>query len=675
MKHLSSDKALAKKENDYLGYQIFAEKIGILISNAPNDGFVISIKGSWGIGKSTLLNFVKTNLYKEHEFNIIDFNPWKFSGISESFIIPFLKTIESECNLETKSKKTKEFANRISEKITKVSEAVGGIGGGIGALTGSVLGDLTKYDIIKAVNEVSHVFEENDVTTIIIVDDIDRLNGEEILDLFKIIKNLANFQNVIYVLAFDENKVLKALDKTLNYSGIAYLEKIIQYSFHIPLPKPLILFRQLTHKLDLIAAENKMNFDHHYWKNLYQNAFYDIITTPRDVTRIVNSVAIALPTVAKYVNLPDFVAIEIIRNYLPQIYFYIQKHPHFFAYNEEHKSLKKIFYTKHREQVKLTHKNWVSLIEEKDQQIIVKSLIGFLFPKIELELNNKSSKKNNWDKNKFICSPIYFDTYFTFSYIGESIHNVSIQEILAIIENIESLKSKIYESSQHDSMLLELLVELNKFDYTSVKQTQLNNLVVGFLSIREQIEDYPEYRIRLSYHKTIDLLAKLVARILTYYGNKESNATFLSEVLAQCGNSLSIHANILLHLTSSRSITKTKKSELNRNFLELLNNSIEKDSFFSRSNNERVISYVTKNNSQLANFRKQISKKVTKDKLFVGLINSLTSVICNDGKIHCKINEEYVNVLLGNESKWLERIEIIITESKIEIPLKLLQLN
>ena len=52
--------------------------------------------------------------------------------------------------------------------------------------------------------------------------------------LFTVIKALADFPNVIYILAFEREVAVKAIENETGLPGESYLEKIIQ-DFEIPL--------------------------------------------------------------------------------------------------------------------------------------------------------------------------------------------------------------------------------------------------------------------------------------------------------------------------------------------------------------------------------------------------------------------------------------------------------
>ena len=74
---------------------------------------------------------------------------------------------------------------------------------------------------------------------LIVVDDIDRLTDSETEIFFRLIKGIADFDNLIYLLLFDKVIVSNSLKTFKNEDGEKYLDKIIQYSISIPNEKDL----------------------------------------------------------------------------------------------------------------------------------------------------------------------------------------------------------------------------------------------------------------------------------------------------------------------------------------------------------------------------------------------------------------------------------------------------
>jgi predicted KAP-like P-loop ATPase len=72
---------------------------------------------------------------------------------------------------------------------------------------------------------------------LVIVVDIDRLSGDEVREVFRLIKSVADFPNVTYLLAFDREAVCRMHEPMQGGTGEEYLEKIVQVPFELPKPK------------------------------------------------------------------------------------------------------------------------------------------------------------------------------------------------------------------------------------------------------------------------------------------------------------------------------------------------------------------------------------------------------------------------------------------------------
>jgi predicted KAP-like P-loop ATPase len=80
---LSSDRPAQNPEADRLGYAPFALNLATSICQiTPSEGLVPAVFGPWGLGKSTLINFIKEYLARVPEESrpvVVSFNPWWFS--------------------------------------------------------------------------------------------------------------------------------------------------------------------------------------------------------------------------------------------------------------------------------------------------------------------------------------------------------------------------------------------------------------------------------------------------------------------------------------------------------------------------------------------------------------------------------------------------------------------
>lgn len=249
---LGSDSPQVDPAQDAFGYAGFARRIAHAVQQTPSpQGLVMAIHGSWGSGKSSLLNFVKHNLAQAEDNGrvaVIDFNPWWFDDRNQ-LAAQFLAQFKSQLPHESK------YLRDIGDLMSDYSGALGKvISVGFGTPFFDVpIGGLLKLlkrqpkSVPKLKAELAIALDKANQRFLFVIDDIDRLTPDEIRELFKVIKALADFPNVIYLLSFDRDVVAQALNTSLDVDGEAYLEKIVQVPFSLPAIDRLRLRKKFFH--------------------------------------------------------------------------------------------------------------------------------------------------------------------------------------------------------------------------------------------------------------------------------------------------------------------------------------------------------------------------------------------------------------------------------------------
>lgn len=156
-------------------------------------------------------------------------------------------------------------------------------------------------------------------TIVVFVDDIDRLERRALRLLFRMVRLIANFRNIVYILAYDRLMVERQVARCAS-SGRKYLEKIIQVSYDIPAPHPKAIHHLLRHELDDVRSANNIT---KYDAPRYGLVFGELathFTTLRSVKRYVNAIRLALPPIAEKVDLIDFYVIELFRLFYPELH-------------------------------------------------------------------------------------------------------------------------------------------------------------------------------------------------------------------------------------------------------------------------------------------------------------------------------------------------------------------
>src|SRR5439155_2308437 len=290
---LSGDRPLDDPSEDRLGYRTFASRLASAIARmTPVDGMVLAVYGPWGSGKSTVLNFVRHYLRQLPESEkpvLIPFNPWWFSG-SENLIQSLLVDMAKEI------KPVGDVLRRIGLATASTLEIIGTLPQ---AEAAKVLADKVRPGeptLGELRDRAEALLRAQDRTYVVVIDDIDRLTADEIRQLFRAVKAIASLPRIVYLMSFDQGVVAEALDKFHKVSGSDYLEKIVQVPFELPLPDRVALRNLLIDRLAFVLAEiPETPSDQQYWGNVFFDGIDPLIETPRDVTRLVNTLAVTFP--------------------------------------------------------------------------------------------------------------------------------------------------------------------------------------------------------------------------------------------------------------------------------------------------------------------------------------------------------------------------------------------
>lgn len=432
---LSPDRPSSDPARDLFGHAPFARTLAKAIAGYRDaEGIVLALYGPWGSGKSTVLAYV------EHELGLLDaetqpvvvtFNPWWFSG-QEHLARAFLGQLQAV--LPTKHAGFKELGNKLSQ----FSSAIGGAVDVAGAYFGVPLGGkvveagakllaVKPKDVPSLKNSISQLLFQEKKRVLVVVDDIDRLAPEETRQLFTVIKALADFPYVTYLLAFDREVASSAISQQTGLPGERYLEKIIQVPFELPRADRETLRKALFTRLDQIIARTPEGlFDPGHWQNIFPG-LEPLFTVPRDVVRLTNALSVTYPAVIGEVNPVDFIALECLRVFLPSVYDSIRTAPEEFA---GHKSP-----DEHEKQAALKfHEAWLADVPEPLKKS-TKRLLQRLFPRLESVWSNMHYGGDAllpWRRKLRICAgDDIFQAYFRLSLPPGAVSKADVDALLA----------------------------------------------------------------------------------------------------------------------------------------------------------------------------------------------------------------------------------------------------
>lgn len=451
MTALSADRPSIDPTEDLFGHAPFAKSLADSICRYPgNDGLVLALYGPWGSGKSTVLSYVRHYLEQRPEREqpvIVTFNPWWFSG-QENLARAFLGQLQAV--LPAKSEKFKRLGNLLGDFAEGVGGLIDltGITGGAGGKLGKLIGMVSKQkpkDVPALKSEISKILREADKRILIVIDDIDRLTPEETRQLFTVIKALADFPNVVYLLAFDREVAAQAIEQQSGLQGERYLEKIIQVPFELPPVDRIALRAALFKRLDEVLAGTPDGlFDQPYWTNVFHDGIDALILVPRDVVRFTNTLAVTYPSVRGDVNPVDFIAVEALRVFLPRVYDVVRTNAEHFA---GHRSAN--HYGGQGDKVQQAfHDAWLEEVPEK-QRSSTMALMQRLFPKLEQSIYG-SEWLAQWRKALRVCHPEVFPTYFRLAVPPGAVRRSEMLALLNLVETPDALGEALVQAT-HDT--------------------------------------------------------------------------------------------------------------------------------------------------------------------------------------------------------------------------------
>ena len=322
------DLPIHSKDEDLLGRSYFASQLARAITGytqLPNnqDGIVIGIEGPWGSGKTSLLNMIKENL-DQNLITIGSVNAWMSTdklSLTKEFIKVLLHAFGN--GIGKLPVQIKGYVKSILDATAHAVTINAGISNtGISINSGAFLDNLqSEKTILSRKEEVIQLAQQSKKWTVICIDDIDRLNDQEIGVLFQLIKNIADFPKVIYLLAYDRDIVSTALNHIQEKHGEYFIEKVVQVTYSVPVPDKERLNRYLFYKINTVIEGRKAyRIDQDHINALFNSGLSDYITSIRDCNRIFNAFSMKYALCGDECDIGDLLAVTILELFEPKVF-------------------------------------------------------------------------------------------------------------------------------------------------------------------------------------------------------------------------------------------------------------------------------------------------------------------------------------------------------------------
>jgi len=420
-----------------------ARVIARTIQNAPAPhGLVLHIDGEWGSGKSSMLGLVEHVLGTfdapgEKSVQAIWFNPWWFldhEHLVQQFLGVFRKRLPHENELlMAAGKAIAKYSDALSGVV-----AVGAASMGIplpGAVRKGIAAGFRRLDPpVKDVpalkEEIAAKLLEANQRFVVFIDDVDRLTPAEINQVFRTVKAVADFPNVVYVLAFDRQEVVKALHAELRIDGSAYLEKIVQVPFVLPTLRPDKLRDLLIEAVQQSAPEVRFEAGGDMYEANVLAAMGDLVRRPRDLVRFANAFSPTYAGLHGDVQAVDVAALELLRVVEPRVYRAIRDHEEDLIGAPSRRD------DNHAQARASLEVLWSDGLTAARREAVW-HLLESIFPLVESIRTNRTFggvEMQRWETNGRLCSARGYTTYFRQQRPDDELMPRDLKDVLAMTD-------------------------------------------------------------------------------------------------------------------------------------------------------------------------------------------------------------------------------------------------
>lgn len=321
---LPGDNPIRDPKDDALGRagaaRSFSEEV---LSLDASEGLVVGVLGAWGSGKTSFVNLARIHL-ESASAAVLDFNPWMFSGahqLVESFFIELASQLRLHPRYEQIGRAIEDYGEAFSSLTWLPLVGPWIERARVGSKLFAKLLERRKQGVGGRREKLEEQLSSLQDPVIVVIDDIDRLTTPEIRDVFKLIRLTANFPNVIYLVAFDRERVEEALAEQ-GIPGRDYLEKILQLGLDLPaVPYDVLnreIFRALNATLEDLGSTGPFNQD--AWPDAFMEIIRPLIRNMRDVRRYAAAVHGTVRDLGGRIELVDVLSLEAIRVFLPDVF-------------------------------------------------------------------------------------------------------------------------------------------------------------------------------------------------------------------------------------------------------------------------------------------------------------------------------------------------------------------
>jgi hypothetical protein len=442
---VNPDRPVSHKCDDQLRRTPFVDSLAdrIVLDGSP----VVAVTGAYGEGKTSILNFVAEKLEQKNVL-VVRFKT-SLPGDDATLVSTLFNSIAKQLH-------TRFFVYRLRRALNRYARVLSGL---VPSAPSGLKELFNAPSQQEELEELKHRLASLPVRRVaVLLDDMDRMEGDELDTLLKVIRGVEEYPKLSFICAFNKDALVEALYRpaTLSHvdlqfsangsvglsgkargeissndlrAGYEYLEKF----FPVQLPVPKLDSAELAKQFDarfaafkesyrILESPDDENTFNDTFRPLWNSHFKRSLTNIRKMNSYFNALAAAFSLVKNDVHLLDFMCLELLRETHPRIYDTVFNNGLRFYYPEfdiEHWGERTVDLGDGHAAQKKLNTEYDDLFRElhgEDRDFVL-SLLGEMFRKVEAYykgggLSSATPSESDANKQRRIYHPSHFPTYF-----------------------------------------------------------------------------------------------------------------------------------------------------------------------------------------------------------------------------------------------------------------------
>jgi hypothetical protein len=321
---------LKSEDEDELQRGKLLDELYALVVQLRSPSLNFGLEGAWGSGKTSLLNLLRNRL-SSAGFTTVMLDLWSYREPHRLVQVYFAR-LAGALAAQAPQLRTRSLFRRLAAGLAELG------GSPVAKASKVVFGDLAAEPLETTLANLAKELQTLSRPVIVFLDDLDRLDRDELMAVLRSIRLTSDLPNLTQVLAYDREQLARTLfpDDPTGTRARDHIGKIINCEFTIGTPPrelvTQLLERSLAPFLEALGEAGAVDqFLNEVRSHELRFLLMEALPTPREVRRVVAATAGRWEQMSGHVNPFDLFVLTIIQYRFPSVYQTIRASPEWFV--------------------------------------------------------------------------------------------------------------------------------------------------------------------------------------------------------------------------------------------------------------------------------------------------------------------------------------------------------